>query len=370
MILVDLVEFVNSWRQRNPRGSKADLAAATLVRFRLAKDGALLIGERFAVRFCQSKFERNFPNGVVAIAKIVQHDHLPVVVCVLTPVGCRLMLANTTFLSKVSHSSHAIARDNLRGTILGTDILTEIAGFANEPRHFRDLWQVHERADRMEHLARIVDATQAVEPTRARWTADATAVAHVLAAPSLAIRLSAHADYDAVRDELDGMVHDRRALILEAARDPNNKTRGEAIEQVLTRRTGQHDLGDIQFRLEIAVLRVDVKSKLSGRGSAPKAWNIDRTLSDLAKGDHLLSMYFVRVDLPRAVIDTRLASIFDRILLGASVRQSHWSGRGTRGTIQFSGSLDAIWSPGFRESIDVGTARRFLQELIDVRPNG
>ncbi len=367
MILDELVRFISQWRATHPQETKDSVVHAVLQRFRLEQDGALLVGPAFAIRFCQSKFTASFANAVVAIAKIVEHDDRPIVVCVLTPAGCRFLLANTTFLTRVSHSSHALARDHLRGSILGSDILGEVQGVQNVPECFAELMRMHARADRAANLDRIVAATR-LPSAREFWMPGTEGRAHLLAAPALARALGRHPDYAAVRAKLDVIVKRRHAKILVAARNPNPKARGDQIERIITGMASQHALGDIEFDVVIGVLSVDIKSKLAGKASSPKAWNIDKTLQDLAKGRRLLSMYFVRVDPQNGVIDTRLVSIFDRTLVLASRPQRHWSGRGTRGAIQFTDTLDAIWSLGYVETVDVTAAQLFLEHLIAIDP--
>jgi len=40
-------------------------------------------------------------------------------------------MANTTFLKKISHSSHQLRVDNVRGSFLGHDIMREYEGIEN-----------------------------------------------------------------------------------------------------------------------------------------------------------------------------------------------------------------------------------------------
>ena len=367
MILDELVSFISQWRAEHPQETKDRVVRAVQQRFGLEKDGALLVGPAFAIRFCQSKFTESFANAVVAIGKVVKHDDRPIVVCVVTPAGCRFLLANTTFLTKVSHSSHALARGHLRGSILGSDILREVQGVQNAPECFAELTRIHARADRTANLERIVAATRAPS-TREFWMPGIDGRAHLRAAPALARALGVHPDYATVCGKLDAILKLQRAKILVAARNPNPKTRGDQIESIITGTASQHAVGDIEFDVVVGVLSVDIKSKLSGKASSPKAWNIDKTLQDLAKGRRLLSMYFVRVDAQTGVIDARLVSIFDRTLVLASRPQRHWSGRGTRGAIQLTNTLDGIWSPGYVEAVDVTAAQAFLERLIAIDP--
>ncbi len=54
-----------------------------------------------------------------------------------------MMLANTTFLKKISHSSKELRLDNIKGSFNGGDIMTEIASLKNEPPAFESLFAYH-----------------------------------------------------------------------------------------------------------------------------------------------------------------------------------------------------------------------------------
>jgi hypothetical protein len=52
-------------------------------------------------------------------------------------------LANSTFIRKISHSSHKLTESNIRGTILGHDISREYEGIANVPANSATLYESH-----------------------------------------------------------------------------------------------------------------------------------------------------------------------------------------------------------------------------------
>ena len=70
-------------------------------------------------------------------------DNVPFVVVILRPASTEFLLANTTFLKKISHASHQLRIDNVRGGFLGNDILREYAGLANVPENFDRLFAPH-----------------------------------------------------------------------------------------------------------------------------------------------------------------------------------------------------------------------------------
>jgi hypothetical protein len=173
MTLDSLVEFILSYLLAHPSADKEQLAAAVAARFALTKMRKLFVGADFSVRFCRTSTEGVFSGGVISIAAVVHHDDKPFVVCLRTPSGCKFMLANTTFVARVSHSSQLLAEDRLRGSINGSDILRQHRGVANEPANFDRLWKAHLASDKAANLARIVAATRAIQATAQAWTASA-----------------------------------------------------------------------------------------------------------------------------------------------------------------------------------------------------
>ena len=80
--------------------------------FALTKDRSVFYCREFAIRFCTAK-SWSFSNTVVSLSKIQKYDNIPFIVCLVTPHKNYLMLANTTFLRKISHSSQELRVDNI-----------------------------------------------------------------------------------------------------------------------------------------------------------------------------------------------------------------------------------------------------------------
>jgi hypothetical protein len=364
MTIGRLVAFVRAWRAKDPAASKADLVAAVTPAFSLRPDGALLVCDSFVVRISSSTSSA-FSNTVVAIKKIVEFDRRPVIACLITPREIRMLMANSSFIRKVSHSSHGLDSTKLVGSILGTDIVDTHEGLANAPEHFDALWRLHTTADREANLARIIAATRSIVGGARVWTPSADERANVLAAPGLAERVSQSAQYKSAAADLDRRVQAQREPILEAATDSNSKTRGDAIERIVTGSAKSQALGDLTIIVAGTTIDVDVKSKRLDLTSAPKAYNVDKFLREIARGNRLLAMLFIGVDLKARTLRTRLISVLDQTLLAATRIDKSWSGRGTRGHAQFSGDLRRVLEPSFRETIDIAQASTFLNALIE-----
>lgn len=349
MRLGEFVDFNCRWRDEHPEGAKAALAAALSEQFALEKDGALLVGAAAAVRVNQIRTGSSYSNTVVAFRKLQQYDDRPILACLLHPAGVDLRLANTTFVAKVSHSSHGFSLQHPVGSILGSDIGLWHDGVPNEPARFEELWEHHRATDAGANLARVAAATQAIGASARPWVPDAAERRNILAAASLNSRVGTMPEYAQAARDLDARVQSCRSEILVAADDENRKTRGDAIEQIVSGLARSHDLADLT--IEVAAVA------------------IDKFLRLLARGDRLLAMFFVGVDPARGIVHTRLCSVLDRTLLRAGRVEARWSARGGRGTVQFRGSIAPIWDADFAEVIDVAEATAFLERLLAKAPS-
>lgn len=161
----ELVHFIAS---HDGIGSKDRLEQLVQDTFCLVRQRSVYYCEWFAIRFCSAS-SRSFSNTVLALSTLHQYDHLPFVVCLVTPSQNYLMLANTTFLKKISHSSKALRVDNIRGSFNGGDILQTFEGIDNIPEHFEFLFTSHENYTFEENLVRLVEATNQIVPTGHRF---------------------------------------------------------------------------------------------------------------------------------------------------------------------------------------------------------
>ena len=167
MHLAELVDFLLKWRDANAHGSKKALAAAVLAQTDLKLDKALLVGKHCVLRISQMNEVGNDSSAVAAFRKIHEYDGRPIVVCLFTSRGMRLLLANTTLVEKVSERSYRLAVDHLAGSIVDSDILAAHEGVANLPANFDKLWAAHLAIKSADNLERIVAATTAMHAAAA-----------------------------------------------------------------------------------------------------------------------------------------------------------------------------------------------------------
>ena len=109
-------------------GDKAKLCALVVEEFALTRDRSVFYSSDFAVRFSSAKSQTSLPNTILSLSSLHKFDDRPFVVCVVTPTTNRLLLANTTLLRKVSHSSHELRINNIRGSFNALELGIDIGG--------------------------------------------------------------------------------------------------------------------------------------------------------------------------------------------------------------------------------------------------
>jgi len=363
---------------------KARLARTVADAFRLTKDRSVYYCADFAVRF-SSAASRNFGNTVLSLSNLRKYDDRPFIVCLVTPATNYCLLANTTFLKKVSHSSQELRENNIRGSFNGSDIARDFEGIINSPENISRLYDIHAEIGFEGNLARLVEATNNISPTGAKFPVSGSAASVILEAPKRAERFVESRDHAVLKAELDAQVNKFKSEIMLAALIENVNVRGRIIEYLiagedealrqqlisalkagdrgLPKFKTDNALGDYQRRFTAFDTETDVKTKIMILNSNPKAYNLDKMLEFLARDRSVFMFYFVGVD-PGRIVDTVLVSMFQRKLLRSTIVLRHWSGRNSRGVTQFEGKSinDLILSPA--SVIDESEAIKFLQRII------
>ena len=126
-IIEQLVDFISTKAGKTDKNS---LQNEVQYAFKLVKERSIYYCDWFAIRFCKAA-SRSFCNTVLALSVLHRYDGIPFIVCLVTPTCNYLMLANTTFLRKISHSSQELRRDNIKGSFNGSDIMREFEGIVN-----------------------------------------------------------------------------------------------------------------------------------------------------------------------------------------------------------------------------------------------
>lgn len=337
----------------------------------LSAQGKLYLPEdqTYAVRFSYSS-KGGFSNTVLGLAKLLKVDHIPVVVCLLMPTSYRLMLANTTFLSKISHTSQQLSETKIRGSFLGNDIVKQIDGIENAFPHFDDLFALHRQIPAEANMKRLVAATAGITATKTRLLVDEQARQRIYTSVRYSFSTELESSMAKLRAQLDQRVEQNRSAILQLAEREaaNVNMRGNGIEQLITGSGNQHGLAD-----EAAVLPdggrllVDIKTALANKSSSPKLYNIDKQLEALADGRTAFAIYFVYMDPSQGSIRTYMVNALDSTVLDHIRVQFHWAGRDSRGVTQLDAGIKQHMQEQWIPSPDTKRALRFIDDLIDER---
>jgi hypothetical protein len=93
-------------------GDKERLERLLANHFNLIKDRSVYYCQDFAIRFSSSS-RPAFSNTVLSLSMLQKYDDRPFIVCLVTPLKNYTYLANTTFLSRISHSSQNLRKMNV-----------------------------------------------------------------------------------------------------------------------------------------------------------------------------------------------------------------------------------------------------------------
>ncbi len=363
---------------------KARLARIVADAFHLVKDRSVYYCAGYALRFSSSA-SRNFGNTVLSLSNLRKYDDRPFIVCLVTPSQNHCLIANTTFLKKISHTSQELRENNIRGSFNGSDIVRDFEEISNIAENIGRLYAIHAEIGFEGNLARLVEATNNISPSGTKYNVSEKASAAILEAPKRAMRFVDAKDCAVLKAELDVQVDKFKTEILLAALIENVNVRGRIIEYLIAGedeslrqqlisalKAGDrgmpqfktdNTLGDYHRRFDAFDTETDVKTKIMILNSNPKAYNLDKMLEFLAGDRSVFMFYFVGVD-PGKIVSTVLVSMFQRDLLRSTILLRHWSGRNSRGVTQFEGKMinDLIVTPD--SAIEECESVEFLKRVI------
>ncbi len=110
--LQSAIKFIKDYKAENPTADKADIQGAFCRRFRPTKIRSVYVGGGYAIRFSEAR-TGTFSNTVLSLFALQMRDAEPFVVAVVRPRYVEFLLANSTFLKKISHSSRELRTNNI-----------------------------------------------------------------------------------------------------------------------------------------------------------------------------------------------------------------------------------------------------------------
>ena len=277
--LIDhLIKFI---ADKDGIADKASLSIQVQQTFNLIKDRSVFYGDWFAIRFCKAT-SLSFSNTVLSLSTLRKYDNFPFFVCLVTPEKNYLLLSNTTFLRKVSHSSQALRCDNIKGSFNGSDIMRSFEGVVNAPQNFEFLFSSHENYTFEENLKRLVEATNNITPTGTKFSPTDSQLNCIRDSVNRAISFLASPEYNILDDDLNRRVKSVESEIAIAAFIDNVNLRGRIIEYLITSEDDlkgtlirclrnncplpeiftADKLGDYERKFEYYLIETDIKTKI------------------------------------------------------------------------------------------------------------
>ena len=311
--------------------------------------------------------KKGFSNVVLSLSALLRYDDKPFVVIVVRDNALQFLISNTTFLKKISHSSHTLSENNIKGSFLGQDITEEYDGMINEVSNFKNLFELHRSISPSENIQRLVNSTNSIVAKNNRYEPNEDEIASIISAPNRYKDFFNSDDYKNLEVILYKKIELQKSKILQASEDQNINTRGNSIEQIITNGINEHKTEDIVFEASNKVrILIDIKTKLNHLSSSPKAFNIDKVLKILSKKNEIFCFLVLVIDVERQSIESRLIPILANEFICMLRVQHHWAGRNSRGVTQMSGNINSLVDKKNLLSFDLDNAKNYLCQLLDI----
>ncbi len=387
-IVCDFIEFIKA---NNSINTKQNMIKVVKDSFALTKDGrALYHNNYFAVVFCYAKY-KTFPNVVLSLSKLQKYDTIPCfVVVVHRNSDNEILMINSTFIDKISHSSQDLRMDNIRGSFLGSNIIRKCQdiGLENTPDCFDDMFAYHCGVSWLENLERLVCNTADIKPIAERVELTQQEKINLDDSPRRASDFVKSAEYNELLTELRKRCELAKDALLVASHINNVNIRGRLIEVLITADSDQrtkllkeiceiekqlpvydskNDLADYTKSFKNADTYTDVKTKIMYLKSNPKGYNVDKFIKCMGEDRSVFMFFFVALD-ETGITNTLLCSAYDQSIIKSTLIQKHWSGRARRGTTQLKSSEinNILNQRDFVNDIDIELARGFIKQLHDL----
>ena len=382
-------EFVRFIIEEAPKHNKATVEDAANRKYHFIKDRKVYHNQYFAVRFNYSKSSSDsFSNTVLSLSALDKYDRIPFfVVLVRQSADNLILLANSTFLKKISHSSQELSKTNIKGSFNGSDIIRDYEGTLNSPCNFDYLFAVHEGLDWDDNLTRLVEATSNIKGVTQKYIPSCEEEHSIFNSVKRAKDFVSSKYYNVLNTDLNERCNKCRNEIIIASHIENTNIRGRLIESLITSNDKERQflinnlkelekampsydtkngLGDYYVEYEDVDTYTDIKTKVIYLNSNPKAYNIDKFLKQMADSRSVFMFFFIGID-EKDIFNTLLCSVYHNKLIENTILQYHWAGRSTRGATQFNGMAidDMLKMHQFENEIDDSKSKEFLKNLLE-----
>ena len=385
-ICIDFVKYITT---EAPKYNKELVEEHAINKFKFIKDRKVYHNQHFAVRFSFSKSTSDsFSNTVLSLSALEKYDRIPFfVVLIRKNADNMVLLANTTFLKKVSHSSQELSLTNIKGSFNGSDIIRNYNNIENTPANFEYLFAIHEGLEWEDNLARLVDATSNIKSNSYKFIPSESEKQNIYNSIERTEEFLSSANFTVLYEDLINRCQKCRNEILIASHIENTNIRGRLIESLITSNDDERQLiikqikdletalpsydsrnglGDYHVEYDNADTYTDIKTKVIYLSSNPKAYNIDKFLKQMANKKSIFMFFFIGID-ENDIFNMILCSVYHQKLIENTILQFHWAGRSTRGVAQFNGSAidEMLKEKPFRNIIEKKNASLFIKSLLE-----
>lgn len=383
-IVKRFVNFVVS--SKCPQHDKFEIKNVLQKKFSLIQDRSVFYCDYFAIRISYTK-TTSFSNTVLSLSNLQKYDHIPFFVILVSGVNTnKIFLANTTFLSKISHSSQQLSMNNIKGSFNGSDIIKIYQNIENNDKNFEKLFAFHRGLTWQDNLQRLVTATSNISPTGEIYIIDEQTRNAIYKSIDRAKSFIDSKNFLILNNDLNSRVKDCAEFIFIASKIENVNIRGRLIETLITSDGKERQLlmqqlakeesslpvydtknglGDYRVTFNNGDTYTDIKTKVLYLNSNPKAYNVDKFLKIMAEDNSIFFIYFIGIN-EEGVLNSILCSVYHKDLISATIKQFHWAGRNSRGVTQFEGeNINKILTDDdFKNNIDIENAKHFIDYLV------
>lgn len=382
----DFVKYITTIA---PKYNKQIVEDDIATKYNLIKDRKVYHNDYFAVRFSYSKSSSDsFSNTVLSLSALEKYDKIPFfVVLVRQNADNLILLSNTTFLKKISHSSQELSMTNIKGSFNGSDIMRTYSEKSNSPENFDFMFASHQGLDWEDNLSRLVDASSKIKPVNQKFNPSKEDIDNIFDSVQRSVDFILSENFSILEEDLNERCNKSCREILIASHIENNNIRGRLIESLITSDDEQrkriidnlhnleaalpvydtkNGLGDYYREFNNGDTYTDIKTKVIYLNSNPKAYNVDKFLKQMADSRSIFLFFFIGVD-EDSIFKTLLCSVYHYKLIKNTILQYHWAGRNTRGAAQFNGiAIDEMLNEDdFKNEIDLSQAEGFLKLLLE-----
>jgi hypothetical protein len=216
MDIYETIALLRQFKKTQPTANKAALQEMFVERVSARKQRSVFVGAGYALRFSEVSGD-SFSNVVLSLSALQKYDSMPFVICIVRPDRLDFRLANATFLKRISHSSHNFRIDNVRGSLLGHDIMDRYESLPNLPEYFDRLFAIHAEHSWEQNVLRLAEATAAIVARSTHFAIAKAALTHLLDSPNRSARALNSVSFKQVERELTLAIDRDRDKLLRAA---------------------------------------------------------------------------------------------------------------------------------------------------------